>query len=320
MPAVINLALFSSLACLAMVSLPDLIFIWGLLWGISLVISGYYLNRGQLLLVFILNLSIIYLLAGNDSLLYALAFYGIPSLLMAVLLSRGKSFYELLRWGMLTVVLSVALFLGISYLQLGYEGVNTLKTEIQSNIMDSMKMSESSGLLDFYEDQGISRQEIQATFTSMSKSIVKYIPAFLGLQAIMAVYLILYLSSALARKRKLPILQRLPFSEEIMPWQFSWVVIAGLACWLLGRDDMQMLYYVGANVLAVSVPVTVYYGTSHLIYRLRHMQGKSRKWFIALTIMLCLFFTVSAIIFIGLMGLFDSLLDYRKLRPKKEGI
>ena len=154
----------------------------------------------------------------------------------------------------------------------------------------------------------------------MAKNIFNHLPALFFLQAILLVFLILYFSSLLAAKRKLPVLQRQPFSEEIMPWQLAWLVIAGLGCWLLGREEMQLIYYAGSNILFIMVPITVYYGTSHLVYRLKRWQGKSKKWVIALIIMVTLFFTVSAIIFIGLMGLFDSLLDYRKLRRKKEGI
>jgi len=319
LPAVLNLAILSSLACLAMVSVPLLTFIGALFWGICLLLAGHYLQRSQLLLIFALNLGLIYLLSG-DGLLYPLAFFGIPAIIMAFFLSSGKSFYEILRWGMVSVVLSVSLFMGISYWQLGNEGIKMLQKEMQATVQDSIKMSEESGLLDFYEEQGINREDFEASLNGLTQSILNYLPAFLYIQGIMAVYLILYLSSAWAKKRKLGILDRLPFSEEIMPWQLSWLVIAGLACWLLGRDQTPLLYYTGANLLAVTMPITVYYGSSHLAYRLQHMRGKSRKWFIALVIILSLFFTVSAIIFIGLMGLFDSLLDYRKLRSKKEGI
>lgn len=320
MPAVVNLAIFSSLACLAVVSLPALIFIWGILWGISLVLSGCYLNRIQLLTIFVANIGLIYLFSGGEGLIYPLAIYGIPGLVMAVLLSHGHTFYKVLRWGMLSIVLSVSLFLGLAYLQLGEGGINALQNEMQNSVQESIKMSEDSGLLDFYADHGISPEEIQSSIKNAARTMFRYLPAFFYLQGILAVYLILYLSSFWAKRRNLPALQKRPFSEEIMPWQLSWLVIAGLACWLLGRDSMQLLYYTGANILAVSVPVTVYFGCSHLAYRLQHMQGRGKNWLIALVIILSLFFTVSAIIFIGLVGLFDSLLDYRKLRHQRRDI
>jgi uncharacterized protein YybS (DUF2232 family) len=115
-------------------------------------------------------------------------------------------------------------------------------------------------------------------------------------------------------------LERRPFIKEIMPWQLSWMVIAGLACWLLGRDQMNWLYYSGANILAIVVPITIFYGSAVLAYWLQRLPKKSRKWMVILVVLLGLFFSVPTIIFIGLIGLFDSLLDYRKIRRKKEGI
>ncbi|CFW99946.1 Protein of unknown function DUF2232, membrane [Syntrophomonas zehnderi OL-4] len=319
MPAVVNIAVLSSLACLAMAGLPALVFIGGIFWGISLVLGGYYLNRNKLILVFALNLVLIYMLSGAANLLYALVFYGIPSLLMAILLSMRKSYYEILGKGMLVMILSVGLFLGVTYLQLGEGGFDELQARIKSGMQESIDMSEKSGIFEFYENRGISRDEIETAFANLAETLLNYLPAFFYLQAILGVYLIILLSSLLARRRKLQVLDKHPFSEEIMPWQLAWVVIAGLACWLLGREQMQLLYYIGANILVIVVPVTVYYGLSYLVYQLQHMRPQYRGWLLALLIIVCLFFSVSAIIFIGLMGLFDSLLDYRKLRQKKEG-
>ena len=320
MPAVIKIMLISSLACLALVSIPNWVFIWAVLWGISLVLGGYYLSRRQLLLVFVLNILLIYGMAGWVSLSASLAFYGIPCLIMGLLLSQGKSYEDLLRGAMFTLVLTVSVFLGLSNYNLGDARINNLEKEMQAYTQESLEWSEQSGFLAFYEERGISRAEMEQTFTALAQTMFNHLPALFCMQAILLVYLILTLSAHLAKKRKLPILQHRPFSEEIMPWQLSWLVIVGLACWLLGRDGAKLVYYIGSNILFVMVPITVYFGTSQLVYRLQHWQGKSKKWIIALIVILSLFFTVSAIIFIGLMGLFDSLLDYRKLRRKKEGI
>jgi len=273
-----------------------------------------------LLLIFLLIVLLLYGLAGWISLSAALVFYGIPSFIIGTLLSRGKSYNELLRGGMFTLVLTVSIFLGLSYNSLGDAGIHILQKEMQRYTQESLDWSEESGMLAFYEESGISRAEMEEAFTDLGETVFYHLPALFFLQAIVLAYLILYLSSLLAQKRKLPVLQRPPYSEQIMPWQLSWLVIAGLACWLLGRDEMQVVYYIGSNILFVMTPVTVYFGTSHLVYRLKHWKGKSKNWMIALIVLLSLIFTVSAIIFIGLMGLFDSLLDYRKLRRKKEGI
>ncbi|HPT69672.1 MAG TPA: DUF2232 domain-containing protein, partial [Syntrophomonas sp.] len=93
-----------------------------------------------------------------------------------------------------------------------------------------------------------------------------------------------------------------------------------LACWLLGRDQLNWLYYSGANILVIVTPLTIFYGCAVLVYWLQRLPAKSKKWITILVVLLGLFFSVPTIIFIGLIGLFDSLLDYRKIRRKKEGI
>lgn len=320
MPAVLKLVLISFLACLAVHVWPSAIFVWALLWGISLLLAGYYLGLGQLLGLFGGNILLLLLLGDSAITLSLLVSYGIPVMLAAVLLNRGKSYYTLLLWAMLATVVSVSLFLGISYVYQGPEGINNVRTGIYATTQSSLEWSAQSGVMKFYEQRGISRTEMKQAYDSLAHFMFIFLPAFFYLQSMLAIYLILYLSSLLARKKQLPILARKPYREEIMPWQLSWAFIAGLACWLLGRDQMNWLYYSGANILAVLAPISVIYGFAQLGYWLKRWPSKNKKWLVTLVLLLSLFFTVSAIIFIGLMGLFDSLLDYRKLRSRKEGI
>ena len=320
MPAVLKTILLSFLACMAMHVWPSAIFAGALLWGISLLLAGYYLSLGRLFLLFSSNILLLLFLGDSLLALSLLGFYGVAVMVAAVLLNRGKSYYTVLYWAMLATVISISLYLGISYVDQGQEGINSVKTAINATAQNSLEWSEQSGFMEYYEQRGVSRTELEQGYTDLAQIMFILFPAFIYLQAIIAVYLMIFISSLLARKKKLPILERKPFREEIMPWQISWAVIAGLACCMLGWDQKSWLYYSGANILAVLAPVTVFYGTAQLAYWLKRWPPKNKKWIVALVVLLSFFFTVSTIIFIGLIGLFDSLLDYRKLRIKKEGI
>ena len=320
MPAVLKPILITFLACLAVHFWPSAVFLWALIWGIAMLLAGYYLGLGRLLALFSSNALLLLLMGGKSLTVELLVFYAIPVLIAAVLLNRGKSYYTILGWALLATVVSVGLYMGLSYIYLGNEGVNDLKTSINAIAQNSMEWADQSGFMQFYEQRGISRTEMKQAYTSLAHYMFIFTPAILCLQALIAVYLIIYLSSLWARKKKMMILVRNPFSEEIMPWQLSWVVIAGLACWLLGHDQMNWLYYSGANILAVLAPITIFYGFAQLGYWLKRWPAKNKKWIVSLIVLLSLVFTVPTIIFIGLIGLFDSLLDYRKLRRKKEGI
>jgi uncharacterized protein YybS (DUF2232 family) len=128
----------------------------------------------------------------------------------------------------------------------------------------------------------------------------------------------LSISAYISRKRKLGILARRPFREEIMPWQFAWGIILALTLWLMGRDERTNLYYIGSNLLVIAAPITVYYGLSGLAFRWQKLSSRYKRYALTLLIFVGIITTIPAIIFIGLLGLFDSLLDYRKLRYKKE--
>lgn len=317
MPGFVYLILISSTACLVMSSSPSLAFMSGIIWGISLLLGGYFTSRNNMLLIFALNMLLLYGLAGSSNLFFLLIF-GMPSFIMGLLLAAQKGYYELQKWGLVSALLLVSVFIGLTYYNAGDVSGNILQTEINMYIEDSVKVAEDRGLLEFYEQQGISPEEMENSLAGAAHWFLMHLPALYYLQSILAVFLVLTLSAYISRKKNLPILTHKPFVEEIMPWQFVWVIIIALALWLWGRDQMTNMYYVGSNLLVIAAPVTLYYGLSSLKYQWRRMTPRGRRWALGIFIINILVFTLPATIFIGIWGLFDSLLDYRKLSHKKE--
>jgi len=299
-------------------SSSGLALIGAIVWGVSLVLGGYFINRKNLVLVFTLNVLLLYGISGSSHLFFGLLFFGIPSFLMGFRLSYGRDYYDLRKWGLGSVVIAVILFLGLSYYSADDLQLRTMQIEIEEYVQQKIYIPGNSEIWKIYEDQGIGQEEIKERLAKLPWLIYTHLPAFYCLEGILAVYIVLSLSAFISRKKRLPILTRRSFREEIMPWQFSWVIIIALALWLWGRDEMNFLYYVGSNLLVLAAPIVVYYGFSVLVYRWRIMQSRNKRWALILFVMLFLFLTIPAIIFIGLLGLFDSLLDYRKLRRKKE--
>jgi hypothetical protein len=300
-----------------MSSSPTLAFVSGIVWGISLLLGGYLLNRKLIILIFGLNILLLYGLAGSSNLFFLLIF-GIPSFIMCLLLEDQKGYYELQKWGMLTAVLLTSLFLGTTYYYAGDVAITNIQTEFDQYISESVNLPDNSELLNFYEEQGISQEDIQNSIAVVARWKALFQPAQDIILAILAVYLVLTLSAYISRKKKMGILTRKPFREEKMPWQFAWVIIGALSLWLWGRDAMTSQYYIGLNLLVVAIPVTLYYGVADLTYQWSKTTSSNRRWMLSFLILFCLVFTLAAIIFIGLLGLFDSLLDYRKLDHKKE--
>lgn len=312
-------AIVSSLACLLMVIMPAFTLILAIGWGISLVIGGLYIKRSQLVIVWGINILLLYGLTGDGSLFFYLGFIGLPALVMGLMATRtDQGFYHLLRGGIVAAVVGVSLFMAFAYLNTGDVGMKQLESQMNVYVKESWPWYEDSGVLDFYEQQGISRVELKASLNKVIQGVTHYLPAFYYIEAIFMAAMALYLSSLISRKKNLERLRKKPYIEEIMPWQGAWVVIAGLALWLWGRDNNYTLYMAGANLLAVSLLITAFYGLAGFLYKVKSLKASTRKWTIAIFIFLTVIFPLSAIIFIAILGLFDSLLDYRKLRNKKE--
>lgn len=317
MPALVPFILISSLACLAMIGVPQLTFLFGVLWGVCLVLGGYFLDRNRSLLLFAINLALL-LILGSSAALYPLCFFGIPSLVMGLLLNQRKGYYTLQRWGMLAGVASLTIFLAFAYYGAGSEGMKTIQKEFNQYVDESLAWTQDSAIMQFYEEQGISPKEFEEHIRNTAQHMIYYLPALYYLECIIGVFLILYLSSYWCRRRGIPALEKQPFREETMPWPIAWVVIAGLSCWLLGRSEMSALYYIGGNILLISLPITAYFGLSGTVFRIAHMKPRGRKWAIAILVILLLIFSLTIIFCLSLLGLFDSLIDYRKLRSQKE--
>ena len=318
MSAFIKLSLISSLLLCLTVLLPPLAFIIAIGWGALLIRGSLTLSQRQIGLIYLLNFSLLYGLAGTSTLLFYAAFFGLPALLMSLLINRHQAYYSIQKWGVAAAVLGVSLFLGLLYWNSGQIGMEQTELQINNYVQESLKAYEDSGFIGFYESRGLSRAELEKSFKVMTRSIVCHLPALYYVQAIMEVFFMLLLASFLSRKSPDERLKRKAYTEEMMPWPLVWVLIVGLALWLWGRDEMGSLYYAGSNIMVVMTPIAVYYGLAVLLFEFKRLLPSKRKLFATLLIILSLFFPLSAIIFLSLMGLFDSLLNFRKIALERE--
>lgn len=319
MPKSVMLALISLLTCLAMLTLPVLTFILAICWGISLLLAGLLLNQKQLAVILGLNVMLLYGLSGDSSLFFYLSFFGLPFMVMSFLANKDvNGYYDILKRGLLAAVIGVTFFMGFMYFTTGGVGTKEIETQMDNYFRESWPQYEKTGALDYYQQRGFDKQQIKTEIDGFIHSFARHLPAFYYLEAIIITFLTLYFSFLICRKRRIERLIKKPYTEEIMPWQGAWVVIAGLGLWLWGRDNNAIIYFTGSNILTVCVPITIYFGFSAIFYKIKQQKTWIKKWVIAGIIILSLFFTLSMIMFTALVGVFDSLIDYRKLRNGKE--
>lgn len=306
-------ALITSIACYFMVSMPSFTVVMAIIWGASLIVGGLYIAQRAMLVLYIINILLLYGLAGGSALFFYLTFFGLAAFVMSFMAGSQRDYYKLQRAGILIAVLGVSFFIGVVYFSSGGAGIAMMEDEVNNYLTGFMKEYEDSGMVEFYERQGITKAELEAKISDFGSTLAKHLPAFYYLQALFAVFFMLLSASYMSMKGSVKQMPKRPFDQEIMPWQFTWLVILGLALWLWGKEYVSPIIYVGSNILIVLVPITVYFGLSTAVFKLKRQKPGGRKWMITVLLVLAVVFPLSVILFLSLLGLFDSLFDYRKL-------
>lgn len=317
MARIILLLLTTSGACLVMSMVPSLAWLAGIAWGIALFLGGHAVDRRLLVSIAGSNVLLLFGLSGNSNLFFIMSI-GLPALVMGLLLGDGRDFYEIQKWGVLAAVLLVFLFWSLAQ----YSHDSSVRfwdqSQMETYVAESLKTSEDMGLVEVYIQQGLSREELEQDIVLAARWLYMHLPALYMINVLIGIWVILRLGAIIGIRRGLTRLKPKPYAEEIMPWQLSWLIIAALAVWLWGRDEANNIYYVASNVLVVMIPVTAYFGLAVQAYKLGKMKPSTRRWGWAMFMVAALLFTPLAIVFISFLGLFDSLVDYRRLNQTKE--
>jgi hypothetical protein len=309
MPTFLIYLILTVLAGLVTIAVPALTMISALLWGALLIMAGLHLDAKKLLTLFAANIIIVTVSGGTANLIYLLAFYGIPAMVMGFLTLKQGSYYDARRWGTVALIAGVSLYLGALY-QSG--GGSYFAQQVNEMVMQASSYYENQGWTQIYQQAGLTQEEINQTLQSMGLNILHHLPAIFYVQGLLAVFLMLWLASFFTWNQHASRLKKKPFAQELMPWELVWLVNLGLALWLLGWDEHSLTYYAGSNILVIMAVISFYYGLASLVFRLKYERGRGRSWMIFLLAVLALFFPLSALGFLCIFGIFDSLLDLRK--------
>jgi len=318
LPAFIFYLAGTSAACSAMALLPELSLIPAILWGTLLILAGLHLELRKILIIYLINISLLFTMGGASNFLVYLTFFAIPAIVMTMLLFYRMNYYQIQHRGVIAAVLGVSLFLVFSYFSSGGVGITEMEAELNRSAEESIRVYEETGIFDIYEQMGISQADFEAALKQTTATFARHLPAIFYDQAIIAVFFILFFASYISRKRNIERLKKKSFREEIMPWQLVWIAIAGMGLWIWGRDELNYVYYIGSNILCIIVPIAIYYGLSSIIYKMAEQKRSTRMFMIIGLILLTMVFPLSAIIFLSIIGLFDSLVDFRRLRTGQE--
>lgn len=309
MPTFLGYLALTLLTGMLTIKTPALALITALLWGALLIMAGMYLRLNALLVLFIVNVIVVGATGGIFNLVYLLIFYGLPAITMGFLTFRQSDYKETRRWGVITLLVGVSLYLGVLYLS--SEGAE-LTRQVNEIVMEASGYYEGGGWAQIYQGMGLTQQEIQAGMHNVVQNLLHHLPAIFYVQGLLAVFLMLWLASFFTRNQHAARLNKKPFAHELMSWKLAWMVILGLALALLGWNEHNRIFYIGTNILVVMAVISFYYGLASLVFRLKYEKGRGRIWIIFLMAVLALFFPLSALGFLCILGILDSLLDLRK--------
>lgn len=308
----------ATLECILIALVPAMSLLTAILWGATLILAGTYIIRSQLISIVFTNLAVLFILTGINGALLFILFFGAAGLLMSLLANRGADYYLILNSGAIAAVIGVSIYLTLFFFGMEEAAVANQKAEFNIFMQEALDNFEDSDLFNIYEEQGITKEDIQESFEEMVTIIFKHLPAVYYIQAIMVIFFMLILAQRLSQTFANQRLRKKAFNKEIMPWQLVWVFIAGLGLWIWGRGQATAIYYIGSNILAVMIPITIYYGLAVALYLLSKIRKRKNIWITVLIIFSVVVFTAPLIILLVLMGLFDSLMDYRKIRIPEE--
>lgn len=302
--------------CLLLTQTSYLAAVFFVIWGVVMLLSALTLPRHQVIILFAASLAIVILGMGFYA-AYYLASLGLAVLVMCMLITGQKDYYLIRGGGMIAAVIGVSLYLGSIYFITGSIGTEEWYMELNRSFQNYIPIYEQYGILDQLAAQGVTKEALQADLRNLAQQAAQFLPSIYYLQALLTVFFMLLIASNMSLRSPNHRLNRRPYFLDIMPWQLVWLVIIALALWLWGRYGQPLAYRVGANIIVTMVPVAGYFGFSAISWGIKKLKVGVRKWVAALLIILSLFLLPSAIIFLALTGLFDALVDYRKLRSGK---
>lgn len=306
------------LLCLVIMQIPLLAFPATVFWGFILLLLAYRVSGRASAVAAVIGLAFVFLLTGYRLEWSYNAMLMLPVAFMAWWMPRKETAREARGAILIVMLLAVAYFLGAAYYYLGTQGLDEVERDVSAMADDSLYSPENAFLMELYKNQGISIDQFEQSFAEVMHWMFRLIPALFVLRSLAGIMLAYILAGWWARRHKLAGPPDLQYSREILPWQAVWVVIAGLSMWLLDWNYRGLVFYTGANLLFFAMWVTAYYGLAVFVYWRQQAERPLNPWVVLVMIVSVLLVPHFYIMLAALIGLFDALLDYRKLRPQKE--
>lgn len=176
-------------------------------------------------------------------------------------------------------------------------------------INTTVQQYQESGLLVvMQQQQGLTEEQIRALLEQGIQLYVLVIPSIAALTSIAEFGLVYYIMNRWFRDKK----KSIPFTKWRLPWYAIWGAVLGIACYLLGDQFSWPVFRgLGINLMVVYGALAMILGIAIYIHFLKSSKiPKFFKWAVVITSLFYFFFTVITMI---MFGLFDLVINFRRL-------
>lgn len=235
---------------------------------------------------------------------YAVVICGIISFVFAELFERGISTEKIIFWGSLTTIILVIVFLGVYFVKSGQRLDQSIRNKIAQSI---------SEVTAFYEEKEMYSDHLtwlKDSSQQLEETIVKISPAILIVFLISAIFIDYLLLRRWLQYLEFPVEDRRPFWHWVLSDYWVWLFILSGLAWYFKKPIPS---WIGLNLLIIISYLYLIQGLAVVIY---FFQKGRIPLFLRYLGLICIFFIPGNYIFLTCGGIFDTWVDFRKLRIK----
>jgi len=308
------LAVITAILALAGTYIPLASFFTVLIVAVPIIIVIVRNNLSTGIIASIVAAFLVGVLAGP---IIAVAFY-IQFMTMALvygyMFKHKKGAGKILVVGTFVAALSTILLIAITML-IGQMDLQEQKQVLFQTVDRTIEIYEDYGMMENLEKQGIDKEKLQVMLTNSIKLLLRVLPAILIIGSIFTA-VTHFIMARLALNRLGYESPKFPsFSEWNLPWYTIWGLIGGWGSYLLGQVyKLNFWTILGQNIMIAYGMILFVLGLSVITFFLKKYKlSKTTRILILLAGAIMFQLAVMLVIFIGM---FDLVLDHRKLNKR----
>lgn len=287
--------------------LPVLGALFNLLWPVPVAVCGMRNGLRWSVMTLIVAGAVIGSLLGPLQSLSIMAMFGLMGLVLGECLHRGYRPVKTLLFSSVATLISIILSIGLGMLVLGTDPVNLMFEGMEQAMQESTV---------YYREAGMSEEQIAAAVKD-NQNLLATIRLILPGSLVVCSPILAFANYMAARKilGKMGVAFEplLPFTHWRVPEYFIWPYGLSVMVVSFWRDAPQLVFDLAMNLQMVVSVVFFVQGLAVVYWWLNKSQKP--QWWGTIAVILAFAVQVFSIIIV-LLGAFESVFDYRKLKER----